>query len=223
MLPAQSVGMVFCIQWPKTTSMALGKRSRTTIGPRSTSSMPTDTSVTLILERAHMAKQILPFNLSSQSLACSQMRSLFGLQMRESRALVLRRHTWELVAGLHSRTVLHSPHAVVHYELPAELRLHTYALAGDWQVVEGERQVLRSPEGELRMRFVGDEVNLVMGMVSGDSSARVDVEVDGTTVQTFTIDRHDLFALWAGEYGEHEIALRIEGEGAEAYAFTFGS
>ncbi len=113
--------------------------------------------------------------------------------------------------------------APVHYDNPEKILLHRYALVGDWQMVGEERQVLKSAQGEIRMRFIGDEINLVMGVASGGPGASVRVEVDDVAAQSFTIDRHDLFALWAGEYGEHEITLHIQGEGAEAYAFTFGS
>jgi hypothetical protein len=50
----------------------------------------------------------------------------------------------------------------------------------------------------------------------------VEVFLDGKLEKTFTVDRYDLFALWDGEYGEHEIVLKITGAGAEGYAFTFG-
>jgi hypothetical protein len=37
------------------------------------------------------------------------------------------------------------------------------------------------------------------------------------------VDHHDLYNLFTGDYGEHDIVLRIKGKGLEGYAFTFGS
>jgi cytochrome c biogenesis protein CcdA/thiol-disulfide isomerase/thioredoxin len=112
---------------------------------------------------------------------------------------------------------------VVAYEAPETFSLHKYALVGEWQMVDEERQVLRSEEGEIRMRFSGTEINLVMGLEDGAAPVPVDIEVDGEPGTSFIIDRHDLFALWSGEYGEHDIVIRVHGKGAEGYAFTFGS
>lgn len=113
--------------------------------------------------------------------------------------------------------------AVIVYAAPERIPLHRYALAGSWQLVDDERQVLRSGEGEIRMRFQGSEINLVMGMEEGAPPAEVVVLVDGEPVRTFTIDRQDLFPLWQGAYGEHDLVLRIRGAGAAGYAFTFGA
>jgi hypothetical protein len=66
------------------------------------------------------------------------------------------------------------------------------------------------------------EGNANIGDMGKMKYPKVDVLVDGHPEKTFTIDRYDLFALWKGEYGEHEIVLRITGAGAEGYAFTFG-
>lgn len=108
------------------------------------------------------------------------------------------------------------------YDVPEEIDLHKYALVGDWQMEDGERQVLRSETGEIRMRFVGSEINLVMGPPP-DGSGTVNVEIDGESHTSFTVDFEDLYELWTGEYGEHEIVIRVSGEGTSGYAFTFGS
>jgi thiol-disulfide isomerase/thioredoxin len=116
------------------------------------------------------------------------------------------------------------PDDLVHlYEPPADLPLHAYSLGGEWQLVEGEHQVLRSAEGELRLKFLGGEANLVLGLADGAAPVAVEVAIDGKKAQTFKVDRHDLFELFKGEYGEHELTLRFMGAGVEAYAFTFGS
>lgn len=111
---------------------------------------------------------------------------------------------------------------IVTYEAPQEIGTHMYALEGDWQLVEDERQVLRGAEGAIRMRFIGSEINLVMGMEEGAEPASVEVLVDGASVKEFTVDFADLFALWQGAYGLHDIVIQVRGSGTEAYAFTFG-
>ncbi|MCF7844380.1 MAG: cytochrome c biogenesis protein DipZ [Kiritimatiellales bacterium] len=112
---------------------------------------------------------------------------------------------------------------LVSYKAPADLNLHSYYLVGDWQMMDRERQVLKSKEGEIRIKFLGSEINLVLGPEEGTSSSNVDIEVDGEHVSSFKVDRYDLFNLFTGEYGEHEVILRITGEGVAGYAFTFGS
>ena len=130
----------------------------------------------------------------------------------------------------------HSPtDEVVTYEAPEELALHKYYLVGEWQMRDRERQVLLSDEGEIRMKFLGAEMNLVLGLESvmlparrsskseGGSGVQADIEVDGEHSKTITIDKNDLFNLFTGEYGEHEVILRIHDPGVAGYAFTFGS
>jgi cytochrome c biogenesis protein CcdA/thiol-disulfide isomerase/thioredoxin len=110
----------------------------------------------------------------------------------------------------------------VSYKAPASLYLNQYALVGDWRLMEGERQVLESPSGEIRMRWRGGEINLVLG--PGEASAvEAEVEIDGKIMKTFTIDHDDLYTLFTGEFGEHDLVLRLKGKGVEGYAFTFGA
>ena len=104
------------------------------------------------------------------------------------------------------------------YTAPESLELHKYALVGDWKMVDQEKQELVSDEGEIRMKFVGSEINLVMG-----GAGSVDIEVDGEAVKSFDVTFEDLYELWTGEYGEHEITIRIAGAGTSGYAFTFGA
>lgn len=115
------------------------------------------------------------------------------------------------------------PDGGVHrYIGPSSLALNRYALVGSWRLLEGERQVLAGAEGEIRYRALAGEVNLVLGLEPGTPAHTADVEVDGNACKTITIDRHDLFNLWSGPYGEHDVALRVHGHGVAAYAFTFG-
>lgn len=112
---------------------------------------------------------------------------------------------------------------VVTYVAPQSVQMNRYALVGDWQLGEGERQILRSATGEIRMKWQGSEINLVMGLEDGVQPVEAEAWIDGVMVKKFLIDRDDLFVLYDGEYGEHDLILKVLGPGAEAYAFTFGS
>jgi len=109
------------------------------------------------------------------------------------------------------------------YAAPAVLPSDHFALGGEWQLVEDERQVLRSGGGEIRYHALAGEVNLVLGIEKGAAPVVVDVAVDGKLSKPITVDRHDLYNLYSGPYGEHEVALRIRGKDVAAYAFTFGA
>lgn len=151
-----------------------------------------------------------------------------GISTQESQAQRRRSQTPETYLGSRSWPALGNSQGeptlqTVSYPAPSAMDLHHYYLVGDWKLKEDERQVLQSKNGEIRMKFLGSEINLVMGMEQGSPPASVQVLVDGVAEQTFTIDYQDLFSLWKGEYGEHEIILEIEGNGAAGYAFTFGA
>jgi len=108
------------------------------------------------------------------------------------------------------------------YRAPASLAPDNFALVGDWQLADGERQVLHSKSGEIRYRALAGEVNLVLGLEPGAAPVVAEVTVDGKPSKQLTIDRHDLFNLYSGSYGEHEVALHLRGKNVAAYAFTFG-
>ena len=113
--------------------------------------------------------------------------------------------------------------AVAHYRAPDKVLLNRYYLTGDWQLVENERQVLRSGNGEVLLRFLGSEANLVLGLEEGAAPVEAAVSIDGGETKTFAVDRDDLYNLYRGPYGEHLVRLELRGPGVEAYAFTFGS
>lgn len=117
---------------------------------------------------------------------------------------------------------------VTTYVAPDAMKLHKYYLVGDWQMMDEERQVLRSSNGEIRMKFLGGEINLVMGLEPFDTAqgdmmpVKAEVWVDGKKTKAVTIDFTTLYQLFKGEYGEHEIILKLMGKGVSGYAFTFG-
>lgn len=112
---------------------------------------------------------------------------------------------------------------IMTYKAPTTLVLNKYYLEGQWQLVDRELQVLHSDTGDIRMKFLGDEINLVLGLEEGAKPVQAEVLIDGKSSKTFTITEHDLYELFKGDYGEHEMILRLKGKGVEAYAFTFGS
>ncbi len=110
----------------------------------------------------------------------------------------------------------------VTYTAPTSLPLNKYALVGDWKLEDGERQTLQSDTGEIRMTWIGGEINLVLGPGASTTPVTGEVWIDGTMVKTITIDFHDLYVLYDGKYGQHELVLKLKGKGVEGYAFTFG-
>jgi thiol-disulfide isomerase/thioredoxin len=108
------------------------------------------------------------------------------------------------------------------YAAPSNLAADNFALVGDWQLLGDERQVLRSNTGEIRYRALAGQVNLVLGIEPGSAPVVAEVSVDGKPAKQLSVDRHDLYNLFTGRYGQHEIALKIRGKNLAAYAFTFG-
>ncbi len=116
------------------------------------------------------------------------------------------------------------PDSEIHvYKAPAIMTLNKYYLSGSWQLAsDQESQILRSTTGDIRMKFQGGEINLVLGLEDGAKPVQATIMIDGKAGKTFTIDRHDLYNLFKGAYGVHDIVLTLKGTGAEAFAFTFG-
>ncbi len=73
------------------------------------------------------------------------------------------------------------------------------------------------------MHWQGSEINLVLGPDDAAGAVTAEVFIDGKSVSTFPIDRYDLYTLYKGSYGEHDLVLKLKGKGVAGYAFTFGS
>lgn len=112
--------------------------------------------------------------------------------------------------------------ATVSYSAPASLLLNKYALVGDWKLIDGEHQALQADVGEIRMQWQGGEINLVLGPGDSTTPPTAEVWIDGVMHKTISIDRHDLYNLYTGEYGEHALVLKLRGTGVKGFAFTFG-
>jgi Thioredoxin like C-terminal domain/AhpC/TSA family len=119
------------------------------------------------------------------------------------------------------------------YELPNQLEVNHWALAGDW-TIESENVVLDQAGGSIAFRFHARDAHLVLSagarahirfrvLLDGEapgSSAGVDVDEDGNGV----LRDGRLYQLIRQRDTVHERTLEITflERGAEAYVFTFG-
>ncbi len=109
------------------------------------------------------------------------------------------------------------------YTAPETLDINKYYLDGTWKLsADQQYQELTSESGEIRMQFRGGEMNLVLGLADGAKSVEGEIIVDGTASKTITISMHDLYNLFKGDYGQHDVILKLKGKGVQAFAFTFG-
>ena len=98
---------------------------------------------------------------------------------------------------------------------PTAVPVHHLAYAGRWRVEE-ERAVAGS-DARLRLRFVGREVNLVLG-----GHGTVQVSLAGRRLRTVRVDGDRLYNLLdLRKQVEGDLDLRFS-RGVEGYAFTFG-
>jgi thiol-disulfide isomerase/thioredoxin len=118
------------------------------------------------------------------------------------------------------------------YELPAQLSLNQWALAGEWTIGrEGVR--LERPGGTIAFRFHARDANLVLSRAGEPVSFRVlldgeapgpshgvDVGADGNGV----LDDGRLYQLARTHDAvrERTVEVTFDAPGAEAHAFTFG-
>jgi thiol-disulfide isomerase/thioredoxin len=119
------------------------------------------------------------------------------------------------------------------YELPKQLQVNHWALAGDWRIGR-ENVVLHHAGGSIAFRFHARDGHLVLSagarpqipfrvLLDGEApgrSAGVDVDEDGNGV----VRDGRLYQLVRQHDGVRERTLEITftESGAEAYAFTFG-
>ena len=175
-------------------------------------------------------------DLAIQSLLAEIGASVVSDNMPEEEEVSRRNRSPEIYLGSRSWPALGNPSTssggpgsvlptdeVVTYEAPGSLTLNKYYLSGEWQMRDQERQVLLSDEGTIRIKFLGSEMNLVLGLEEGTDTVDADIEVNGEHTQSFNVDKNELFNLYSGEYGEHEVILRLHGKGVAGYAFTFGA
>ena len=120
------------------------------------------------------------------------------------------------------------------YEIPAELRLNDWALAGEW-TMESEGVVLNEAGGKIAYRFHARDVNLIMGARSRGASVRFRVLVDGQPPGT--AHGSDVDPKGYGSVSEQrtyqlirqpkpivdrQFEIEFLDPGVEAFDFTFG-
>jgi thiol-disulfide isomerase/thioredoxin len=120
------------------------------------------------------------------------------------------------------------------YQIPAELRLNHWALAGDWTVSE-QAATLNEADGRIAYRFHARDVHLVMGPAAADTSVRFRVLIDGQppgAAHGADTDRQGLgmaaeqrlyqLIRQPGPVKDRTFEITFLDPGAQAYAFTFG-
>jgi cytochrome c biogenesis protein CcdA/thiol-disulfide isomerase/thioredoxin len=154
--------------------------------------------------------------------------SFSGSSSSESKAIIRGSLTSETYMGVRSWPALGNAQGeptdvAVTYSASSAPVLHKYYLDGSWQLKNGqEYQELQSVSGRILGKFQAGEINLVLGLAEGAVPVQATVTIDGKETKTFTIDRHDLYELFKGSNGTHEIVLSFKGKGVQAFAFTFG-
>ncbi len=120
------------------------------------------------------------------------------------------------------------------YAVPARLRLHEWALAGDWTAGR-QAIVLNAAEGRIVYRFHARDVHLVMGPAARGTSVRFRVLVDGQppgAAHGLDVDdqgngivsEQRLYQLirQPQPVADRLFEIAFLDPGVEAYAFTFG-
>ncbi|MEQ1849264.1 MAG: cytochrome c biogenesis protein CcdA [Candidatus Peribacteraceae bacterium] len=146
-----------------------------------------------------------------------QVKSEESLRMPRSTETYLSSRSWPAFGSAQG-----DPDGDVHSYLPFKtMELHKYYLIGDWQLMSDEHQVSRSDKATIVMMFQGGEANLVLGSEDG-APITVGVVIDGVKTKTITVDRHDLYNVFDGPYGEHSVRLEAQRKGLQGFAWTFG-
>lgn len=92
-------------------------------------------------------------------------------------------------------------------------------LIGDWTQKE-EYSTNTSVDASLEFEYNAKNVYAV---ASADTPVEVEVWLDGTLVNTITVDANTLYPLVQGEsYGKHRLLLKPKGAGLQLFTFTFG-
>lgn len=127
-----------------------------------------------------------------------------------------------------------APGAAAAYDAPASLRLHQWALDGQWKVEPEYAQVLRAG-GRLQLRFRARDLHLVLAPGEDGQPVRFRVTLDGKApgdaagsdidaqgAGTITADRLYQLVRQPGGAAERLFEITFLDPGARAYAFTSG-
>ena len=126
---------------------------------------------------------------------------------------------------------LNRPHA---YTLPSRLRLHQWAVAGEW-TIRNQAITLNRAEGRIAARFHARDLHLVMGPAMRGAAVRFRVLIDGappgpaggTDVDArgngvITDQRLYQLIRQPGPIEDRTFEIVFLDPGADAFAFTFG-
>ncbi|MBI2142701.1 thiol-disulfide isomerase, partial [Candidatus Woesearchaeota archaeon] len=126
----------------------------------------------------------------------------------------------------------YAPEKEINYSLPGELsRLEQNKayLEGAWRS-NSDNMELVSSEGKIALKYDARAVNIVAG---ADKSATVEILVDGKPLNRSNagldvngtnaiVSEFRMYNVVLGDYGKHELLLKIKGRGFRIYTFTFG-
>ena len=120
------------------------------------------------------------------------------------------------------------------YQVPAELRLNNWALAGDWTVDE-QAATLNEAGGQISYRFHARDLHMVMGPGAPDAPGRFRVLIDGQPPGpahgadvddqghgTVTEQRLHQLIRQPGPITDRTFEITFLDPGVQAYSFTFG-
>lgn len=120
------------------------------------------------------------------------------------------------------------------YATPEQLKLNTWALAGDWTMTR-EFSVANKANGKVTFRFHARDVHLVMGPASRGSTLRYRVTIDGKPPGAShgvdvdaqglgTLDQPRMYQLirQTGAIADRQVEIEFLDPGAQLFAFTFG-
>lgn len=114
-----------------------------------------------------------------------------------------------------------APKNAKYFSFPAgSLQKNRFALSGTWKF-DQEKITLLKPGGKMKLHFDAGKVYMVAQ--SPERPIKITITVDGKAIKTFTISEARLYTLYdSGDYKDHTMLIKIEGEGLEAFTFTFG-
>lgn len=129
-----------------------------------------------------------------------------------------------------SSTMPTASDSVAEYTYSASLPLHHWTLQGKWNV-GSQRITSAEKSASLKLHFKSQKVFLVLGSATG-KPVQANITLGGAHANMgkdapegkLTVDKHILYELVAqSEHKEGTLEIVAQGEGLEAYAFTFGN
>ncbi|MDQ5842016.1 MAG: thioredoxin family protein [Thermoproteota archaeon] len=123
------------------------------------------------------------------------------------------------------------PDQIVNYTLPDNTKVvpNRIYLAGEWKN-NADHMELQSQVGYIVLSYSAKAVNIVAGGKGElhilEDSSPLDYSIRGTDVSedgTVKIDGQRLYnVVEHGDYGNHQVAIKVAGRGFQIYTFTFG-